>query len=204
MAGITLSSAYEGRCYQVVALTGVMAAGAAANSEIVQFRWLSTAPIAKRCRILSVAVTAVNAGAGFTAGIVEFDLKVARAWSAPGTGGGVLTLSGNNAKFRTTQLTSFLSTGLPTPGEIRVATTAPLGAGTKTFDAQNMGTILSIANATAFSNILASTPAPLYTILQPQFPTLVLADQEGFSVLATVPATGTWTAAIVITWAEID
>lgn len=204
MGGITLSSAYEGRTYQVTALTGTMAANAGAASEILQFRWLSTAPVAKRCRLLNVSITAIGLGTAFAAGAVEFDMKVARAWSAPGTGGATLTLSGNNAKYRTSQLTSYLSTGLPTPGEIRVSTTAPLGAGTKTFDAQNYASLLSVVGTVAFTNLISTTTPPLYSILQPQIPPLVFADQEGFSILATVPATGTWQACIVITWSEID
>ena len=201
MGGITLSSAYEGRAYQTTASTGVMAAGQAANSEIVQFRWLSTAPTAKRCRLLNVSITAIGLGTAFAAGAVEFDMKVARGWTAAGTGGATLTLTGNNAKYRTSQLTPFLGSG---GGEIRVATTAALGAGTKTFDAQNYASLLSVVGAVAFTNLISTTTPPLYSILQPQIPPLVFADQEGFSILATVPATGTWQACIVITWAEID
>lgn len=189
---------YDGQSFSIGVLSGVMAAGLAANSEIIQFRWVDTTNL-RRVRVLGVDFSAVIDVTGFTAGAALFDIVAARAFTVAGTGGTAQTLTGNNQKLRTSQNPNILGAS----GEIRVATTAALGAGTKTLDAQGLGAVVGAGSATAGSLIVA--PAALYKdVITPAGQPLVLAHNEGFAVRATVPATGTWRFAATIYWAEAD
>lgn len=177
--------------YSISTSTGTMAAGLAANSEILQFRWAPTSQndiaIVRR-----VALSAVVLGTGFTAGTVKLDLYVSRANTAAGSGGGAATITGNNAKRRTSFATTKLS-------EIRTATTAALTAATQTLDSNAFRSVITEVPTTADIVMLADTD--LLRFRQDEYG-LVLAHQEGFVIRATVPATGTWRAAITVDWEE--
>lgn len=185
--------------YKVSALTGIMAAGIAGASEILQFRWLSTTHNAKIDR---VRLRAAVLGTAFTAGTVTFAMTIARGWTVVGTGGGVVTATGNQLKLRTSQLTSQMATASEANGSIRVATTAALGAGTKTLDSAPVGSFIAGVPNTAFIDMLAGHNGILFEKLPGQEP-ITLAASEGFSIITTVPATGTWTAHIEVDWREV-
>ncbi len=177
--------------YGIGLATGIMAAGLAAGAEVFQFRWTSTT---KLCLVRRVLVSAGNLGTAFTAGGVTFDMAVARAWTAAGTGGGAATLTTNNAKLNTTSDTTAL-------GEARIATTAALGAGTKTLDAQALTSAFSAVPNVAGSVVMP--PTDLWRAsAQDEYP-LLLAAEEGFVLRVTVPATGTWTGGVAMRWDEI-
>lgn len=188
---------YQGRIYGVSAVSGVMAAGLAANAEILQFRVVDATEL-RKFRVLSVLFSAAVDATGFTAGAATFDLVPARAWTAAGTGGGTATLTGNNAKFRTAQNTNILGVS----GEIRIATTAALTAGTKTLDAQGVSSLCGGAGA-AGTQIVVPTD-----FLQEAFQTdgepLIVSHQEGFVLRANVPAAGTWKWTASILWGELS
>lgn len=181
--------------------TGLIGAGAGAASEIYQFRWTSTA---SKAAIISIGLSVGAAGTAFAAGTATFDAAVARAWTVAGTGGTTITPATNDCKLRVGTAASGLgSFAFPSPtslvSEVRIATTAALGAGTKTLDAQPIGSITTGVAAVAgqqlvygselFSSYLADAA-------------LILTANEGFVIRATVPITGTWTASINIIWAE--
>lgn len=189
---------YDGQAFSIGVLSGVMAAGLAANSEIIQFRWVDATNL-RRVRVLGIDLSAVVDVTGFTAGAALFDVVAARAFTVAGTGGTAQTLTGNNQKLRTSQNANVLGV----TGEIRVATTAALGAGTKTLDAQGIGSIVGAGSATAGSLIVPQS-ALYKDIVSVYGQPLVLANQEGFAVRATVPATGTWRFAATVFWAEVD
>jgi hypothetical protein len=88
---------------------------------------------------------------------------------------------------------------------MRISTTAALGVGTKTNDTYAIGTILTSCPITASLNGMiyqAGTPLFEANIGDGDHP-LVLDQNEGFSIqVASIPGTGTWTAAIIIEWAE--
>ena len=176
---------YAGRCYGFHAASGIIAAGLASNSEILQVRHVDATEL-RRLRIVSVLLSASVDATGFTAGAGLFELVPARSWSAAGTGGGTLTLTGNNGKLRTAQNTNILGVS----GEIRVATTAALGAGTKTLDSQG------IAGACVPCGAAGTVMLPPIDLLKegltPDGDPLFIGHQEGFVIRATVPATGTW------------
>jgi hypothetical protein len=180
-----------GRIYAFNAASGVMAAGLAANSEILQVRHVDATEL-RRLRVLAILLSASVDATGFTAGAGLFDVVPARAWTAAGTGGGTLTLTGNNGKLRTTSNTNILGVS----GEIRVATTAALTAGTKTLDAQGIAGIAAPCGA-AGTQIIAPVDL-LKEGLMPDGDPLFIGHQEGFVIRASVPAVGTWKFAATI------
>lgn len=190
------TGSYEGYNFSIGAATGVMAANQAAGSEIFQFRWAPGAG-AKRARILCVQLSVAVDTTAFTVGAAAFDMTIARGWTAAGTGGATVTPSANSNKLRTAQNPSLFSAG----GEIRIATTAALGAGTKTLDAAAVNNLVGGAGAAGSTVIF---PIPLYVDWAAYGIPLVLDNQEGFVVRASVPSTGTWKAGIWVAWTEID
>jgi len=194
---------FEGYAFSHSAVSGTVAAGLAGGSEIFQFRWLKAAagaPVGQRCRILAVYLSAAVDATGFTAGAAQFSLKVARSWTADGSGGTDVTPAGNDNKMRTSQKSSLL---IPNGGKIRIANTGALTAGTKTLDAQAVGNVVSAAGAAG--TLMVGPLAPLYADGVTTFATpLVLDDKEGFVVVASVPVVGTWKFGVTTFWAEID
>lgn len=182
--------------YRCSLLSGTMAAGLAAGSQVWQARWTSTPQLAL---IWGVSIDGLAGSAtAFTAGFALFNLVVARAWTADGSGGANATLTGNNQKLRTSMGTSLM-------GAIRISTTAALGVGTQTLDTQSEGQISFGIGIVASVNYLGSTglygassledggnPAPI-----------VLAQNEGIAARATVPGTGTWQFGITMAWSEV-
>jgi hypothetical protein len=185
--------------YSFGGVSGTMAAGMAANSEIVQCRWID----ATRLMLLrSVRISAHQQGTAFTAGAVQVDMTIARGWSADGTGGNAIVFSTTNTNKKRTSfpLSLFSDTGF------RVASTAALGAGTKTLDtnkaAQIVGFVSSVAT-TADSGYLIP-PSILWARDSGDEYPFVFAQNEGLVIRASVPATGTWTFGVQIEWAELD
>lgn len=187
---------YQAKLFGYNCASGVMAAGLAANSEIIQVRIVDTAA-QRRFRVVSAILSAAVDTVGFTAGIARFDLVPARAWTAAGTGGGTLTLTGNNGKMRTLQQAA------QNAGEIRVATTAALTAGTKTLDAQGIAGVAVGASTAAGSQLLLPTEL-IQAGLTSQEEPLIVSHNEGFVIRANVPAVGTWGFNLSLLLAEAD
>lgn len=164
---------------RVSAFSGVMAAGLAADSELFHFRWTSST---QRAIVLEVSLSAANDGTAFAAGTALFSVMKVENWSADGSGGSAITLTGNTGKMNSV----ISSQALPT---LRIASTAALTAGTKT-ELLRVGSATGGVVATAGAVVLPPTTlyADVITGLQP----ILLASQEGFTVKGTVPATGTW------------
>ena len=130
----------------------------------------------------------------FTAGFAKFDLMPARSFTASGSGGTAGTLTVNNAKMRTSMGTTLL-------GDVRIASTAALGVGTKTLDTDAVGQYTFTIGTAVSVQYLAQVPL-LGEDVGPESP-LVLAQNEGFAIRATVPATGTWQFGVTVAWAEL-
>ena len=185
--------------YSIGQSTGIMAAGLAADAEVFQFRWAHATKLAVVQRLLvSVAVSTTYFAAG-----VPFRLALSRvsAWTAQGTGGTGLTLAALG-KRRSNMASTALAAG-----DCRIATTAGLGAGTKTIEASAMKQISSGAPITAsLSGQVFAPDTPLIDayIGDGQHP-VVLAQNEGLVITAPeVPGTGTWKAVVNVEWAEVD
>lgn len=190
---------YEGYGFRLGAVSGVVAAGLAASSDLFAFRNILSP---RKIRILEVRVSAANAGTAFAAGIGSFNMFAARGFSVSDTGGTsiVMAAGGNTNKLRTAQVSSNLQ---GTNGDLRIASTGALGAGTRVLDVNAVGAIVFGVQATAGQQLVSDTPlyeASLSSYVLP----LVLDQNEGFVIQGTVPATGNFVFGVQVLWAEID
>lgn len=176
--------------YRLATQTGTIAAGAAALSPWLSFRWTNATNLAV---VRSVRI-ALQADASFTNGNAVIDMIVARSFNASDTGGTALTPL-TTQKMRTSMGASLL-------GDLRVSATAALVAGTRTLDANPVagahfgvsttGSTIQLPNTQIFDSATAG-----------MWP-LVLAQNEGFILRGTLPATGTWTAFAILSWEEVS
>jgi len=182
--------------YRWGALSGLIPAALAANSEILQFRWSDATRL---CIINSIKISAAVSTTFFAAGVpLQISLTKATAWTAVGTGGT------RPAVAATLKKRSSMGSSLLGANDIGVATTAALGAGTKTLEATPMGVVVAAGPITASLNggiILPGTPLWDSNSADGEHP-LLLVQNEGFAIRSiAVPATGTWMFAINIDWA---
>jgi hypothetical protein len=186
--------------YDFCGMTGAIAAGLAANGELLQLRWIDATRL---CLIKKVKVTGMRATTAFAVGAIDIKVTKATSWSADGSGGGAVAVGGQENRLRTSMGLSLLSTGF------RLATTAALGAGTKTLNTNDFGCIAthSSAGVGAATPIVGSIYLPTYDLFEQdqadgEHP-IVLAQNEGIVVRATVPATGVWNLGIAVKWVEV-
>ena len=183
--------------YTYGGFTGILPAALGANSEIFQFRWSDTTRV---CIINEIKISACVTTTFFAAGVpVQIDLVKSTGWTVAGTLGTAISPAAL-LKKRTS-----MSSSLMASGDARIATTAALGAGTKTLETLSLATILAPGPITASLNGQIIAPGTILfrgEISDGQHP-LVLAQNEGFSIRSVaVPATGTWQAAISVDWTE--
>lgn len=187
--------------YRLSMASGTIGAALAAGAELFQFRWTDASRL---CVIQKVLISAGANVAATAAGLVTLEAAIARSFTAAGTGGTAATITGNNQKTRTSMGTTLL-------GEARMATTAALGAGTKTLDTQGVGNAMTGIGTGA---ITAAVQLPIFDKIDlieidadvTQHP-VVLAQNEGLVIRngATAwPATMTWGLAVTVVWAEDD
>lgn len=176
--------------YSVQASSGTIAAGLAAASPVYAFRYTA----ANQALIRAVHI-AISCTTGFTAGLGFVDLVAARSYTVSDGTGSTQTLytQANSNKRRT----SFAST----TADIRISTTAAISGGTRTLDANALFGTRFVVPTTANFSVL-----PVYDLMTmvwvSQWP-LVLVQNEGFLIRATVPATGVWVLDVVTEWSEI-
>lgn len=158
--------------------TGIVAA-TLTDGELLQIRWTDTT------HKLYVPYLKVHANVEATfAAIGSLNVRAAKvsSWTVDGTGGTALTLTGNLGK---------LDTGIARiaiPG-VRVATTAALGAGTKTVDGDIGGVIAgysaTLANTKVIDDVVLVSDMSVF------LRGVTLNANEGLIVRATAGATGT-------------
>ncbi len=180
--------------YSLSMISGTIAAGLAANSPVFSFRW-APATASQLALIKRISVSVASLGTGFTAGVGLLALYIARGFTASDTGGTAATLTGNNNKLRT----AFGTTGV---ANLQIANTGTLTPGTRTLDAQAIAQVI-FGVSTATNTVMQ----PSVNILQRDqsagdWP-VVLANNEGLILQATVPVTGTWQLQIGIDWLEV-
>lgn len=185
--------------YAIAESTGAIAAGAAADSPIFYARNTHATNLAV---IKEISIDGMYATTAFAAGGIALEAFIARGFTAEnGTPGGTaLTITGNNANLRT----SMAAIGL---GVVRISSTAALAAPTWTLDAQPIGRIHThssggVGSATPIIGSIYLPKTELFKADGSQYP-IVLAQNEGIAVLATVPGTGVWLAGIRLKWAEL-
>ena len=186
--------------YSLGLVTGVLPAALGAGSEIFQFRWAPQGANASAVAVIrELMISAAVSTTYFAAGVpVQIELVKCTAWTVQGTLGTGITMGATCKKK-----TSFAGS-VAQNGDIRVATTAALGGGTKTADGNALATISAAGPASGPSQIV--NPGTILWDADPsagEHP-LVLGPNEGFVVrVAGVPGTGTWTASLNIDWTEV-
>ncbi len=184
--------------YHWAGFTGILPAALGANSEIFQFRWADATRFAV---IRKVKISACVSTTFFAAGVpVQIDMIRSTGWTVAGTGGTGITPAAL-LKKRTSMGSTLLAAG-----DMRIATTAALGAGTKTLDTYPMAAIAAPGPITASLNGQIIPPGTILwqsEIGDGEYP-VVLAQNEGVSIRSVaVPATGTWTLSVDMQWAEV-
>lgn len=186
--------------YSLAWESGIMAAGLAANAEIFQMRWADATRV---CIIRSVVLNASRNTTAFATGVASFRLNIARSWSVDGGGGTpvVFSTSNTNKKRTSFALSLFTDTG------VRGSATAALTAGTKTIDTNPLAACNTFISTGATSVPDSWITPPGYALWQrntgDEYP-LLLATNEGITIRATVPITGTWQFSVQVEWAELD
>lgn len=184
--------------YRFGGFTGILPAALGANSEIFQFRWADATRLAV---INKIRMSACVSTTFFAAGVpVQIDIVKSTAWTVAGTGGTGITMAAL-LKKRTS-----MGSSLMVAGDMRIATTAALGAGTKTLETLSLSTIVAPGPITASLNgqIVAPGTFLFHNDTGDGEHPLVLAQNEGFSIRSVaVPATGTWACSINVDWVEV-
>ena len=128
-------------------------------------------------------------------------MTVARGWTAAGSGGTRLTLTGDNVNLRTTMATSEVN-------DAGISTTAALTAGTKTLDTTDIGAISQGIGTGAITVSVPLNIIPDTKIFEvpPAGHPLFLANQEGFVIRTganAFPAAMTWSFSVWVAWSEV-
>lgn len=186
--------------FRYSSFTGTIPAALAANSELFQFRFVTGAS-----RVALVHGISVSAGANVAAtaaALQAIRATIARSWSADGTGGTAATMTGNNQKLDTQHATA--------EATCRIATTAALGAGTKTLDSQDIGCVSYGVGTGAITTSLSLNLFPKTNLMgefsgSMAFP-IILRNQEGFVIRSGLigPAAMTWQLGIDVIWSEVQ
>lgn len=185
--------------YSIGQTSGLIPAALAADSEIFQFRWAHASKLAVVQRVL---ISAAVSTTYFAAGVpLRVALVRSSSWTVAGTGGTALTPA-TTGKRRSNMADTSLAAG-----DCRIATTAALGAGTKTLEANALKQLSCGAPITSsLSGQIFAPDTPLFdAYIGDGHHPIVLAQNEGLSItVPEVPATGTWKAVVNIEWAEVD
>jgi hypothetical protein len=197
----TLRGPIPGNWYRYSGFTGTIGAALAASSEVLQFRFVSGTKT--YCHVYKVQLEGIGIVAVSTAiGPLGFDLIPARAWTAAGSGGTRIDVTGDNLQMATGETNSQVN-------DLGIATTGALTAGTKTLDANAVGGMLSgvlTGAATVQQTGPLATPIPLFDADgEGQMP-LQLGNQEGFVVRTSHvgPAGLTYVARFKVVWVETN
>lgn len=190
---------FGGNYYRFSGFTGTIGAALAANSELLQFRFLSgtkTFALVRKVMFDGMGIIAVATAAGAHG----FQLVPARAWTVAGSGGTRIAVSGDNLQMET-------AIGNSQVNDIGISTTGALTAGTKTLDANAQGHAIGgvgTAAVTAYGNSSIVTPQSLFNSDTSGMP-MVFANQEGFVIRTThAGAAGmTYVAGFTIEWCEV-
>jgi hypothetical protein len=186
--------------YQAAAVTGALT-GVGAAGAIFSMRWAAVAggpsfTLLKRVQLAWALTTAFTSPQ-----VIDFDIVRATAFTASDTGGTALTpFVGNSNKVRS----SLMNTSQMT--DMRIASTAALGAGTRTQDANAFGYLAEgpqTATNTAFSTAIGLMDLYKEDAIA-QHPQM-FGNNEGFQIRAVTAmgATGVIKAYVVLTWAEV-
>jgi hypothetical protein len=188
-----------GNYYRYAGFTGTIGAALAANSELLQFRFLSgTKTFALVWKVIFDGLGIVTVATA--AGPLGFNLVPARAWTVAGSGGTRIATSGDNLQMET-------AIGNSQVNDLGIATTGALTVGTKTLDANAQGQALGGIGTGAVTIYGGTSIVPnqsLFDSATAGMP-MVFANQEGFIIRTTHagPAGLTYAAGFTIQWSEV-
>lgn len=182
--------------YQVSTSSGAIVTPGA-NAPLFSLRW-SPPTATNLCMIRRIEIGAFVAAAVTTSQQVSISMQVARSFTVADSGGTAISFSAANTnKLRTSMPPTAFSGG----GDMRIASTAALTAGTRTLDTNLMGTAVGTSGTAAGTTII-----PMTAIFQQQtgdYP-LILAASEGIIIANNVSlATGSLTLVVNLEWFEI-
>ena len=173
--------------------SGTIAPGLPAGSKVFGFRW-APGPGGLLCLVKHIQISMGDL-LGFSPGLVAINALVARPYTALDvTGATPGTFTGNNAKLRT----SFASSA---GASCAIAQTGAISGGSSTLDTDPFATVSGSVPNTA-GNPPIINGFDLWGPLPGEQP-LVLANNEGFIIQATVPGTGTWQIGVAVQWDEV-
>lgn len=177
--------------YRKALFSGVVAAGAG-TALVYAFRWAPT-PTGLLCVPKRVAVGVASATA-FAPGVFTASAFFASSYTViDSTGAGTNgTFTGHNGKLKSTFPVSAGAT-------CSIVNTSALSGGTSTLDTDAFG--IAMWEVTTAGATVSNTMQELYRAMPGDWP-LVFANNEGFQIKTTVPATGTWSIAVDVAWDE--
>ena len=190
----------SGNWYRYAGKTGTIGAALAADSELLQFRFLSgTKSFALVTKVVVNGIGIVAVGTAL--GQLGFYMTPARAWTVVGSGGTRIAVSGDNLQTETALANSQVN-------DIGIATTGALTAGTKTHDANGQGMVIASTGTgavTTYQVLDTFRDSRLFDSDGEGAQPLVLANQEGFTIrTAFAGATAlTYAASFTVIWAEV-
>jgi hypothetical protein len=183
--------------------TGLIAATGAANALILALRWADATRFAliERVRVNAVVTATITAAVPY-----NLQLFVARGFTVnPTTNIGITgTLSGNNAKRRTTGMGTAL---MGTTGGIFILGTAAAGMTGQTMgnDTDPIGVIAGASGTVIGTQFFGGIPVNLWDADPASRHPLILAQNEGLAIQAPLagPATGTFQVSVSVDWMEV-
>ncbi|WP_024340974.1 hypothetical protein [Bradyrhizobium japonicum] len=179
-----------GGCFHRLVRSGSMGAGLTSNSPILAFRNPSSN---LNALIRRVRLNAWSLSTGFTTGLATFEMYVARGFSVQDTAGTAETMTTPQGKLAASMSGSACL--------IQRASTGALTAGTRTLDSVPLDAHNGAA-PTSTNTQFAGLPVKIFEKLGSDHP-LLLTQNEGFVLQATVPATGVWAWSAAIEWDEV-
>lgn len=158
--------------YEIGLTSGALTA-VAAGATVYSFRW-APAVSTNLCLIRRVEIGFSTITAFTAAQSLQYSLQIARQWTTNDTVGTIAAFTQTNTgKMRTSMPTSSFAAG----GQIMIATTGAITAGTRTLDTQAMAFVSG--SSTAIATSMPNTP-----LIQQQtgdYP-IILASNEGFII----------------------
>ena len=185
----------SGGHYACDAITGTIAAGIANAAQVFQIRW---ADPTKLFVLLKFYVQAGTTTAFTTLNGADLELIVGHGATANGSGGNIVSLTGQGNKMRASMAPSCLVTS----GEIRVSSTAALTiAPGQTLEPAGIG----YARAVPFAVNTLGAQITFFDVLDaPTHPLILMSGDTLVVRTANVGATGVWNAAFWWKWAELS
>lgn len=196
-----------GGAYRLAARSGTIAATLAANAPLFSFRW---GDATLNCIVQRIRAQ-LWANLAFTAAFNDMSIAgiIARSWTVADSGQTAISLAGNNAKLRT----DFPTSKFATNGDMRIANTGAVTAGTRTLDGNDF--VYSqigkpnVVNAASGTEYLATQPLIMLDY-EPDMGDgvhpLLLEQNEGFVIRngpVVWPAAGTGVVVVQVQWSEI-